>query len=162
MVRFLAGPGPNAMVRNSCYHYQWLEWDIWVQIAYERWVSWPLGCLEEQQCSNLGHELSVSGDHSLRLRWEVLLLCLSSFSTTLLYLSSRHNQLSTGLQAPTDNKCTYHFLLYFLPLECISISCMHIISNNSSFCQIHPGVPDGSDGSDRSSYPLISVSNGSG
>ena len=28
------------------------------------------------------------------------------------------------------------------------------ISNNSSFCQKHPGVPDGSDGSDGTSYPL--------
>jgi len=28
------------------------------------------------------------------------------------------------------------------------------ISNNSSFCQKHPGVPNGSDGSDRTSYPL--------
>jgi len=31
---------------------------------------------------------------------------------------------------------------------------MDCISNNSSFCQKHPGVPDGSDGSDRTSYPL--------
>ena len=30
---------------------------------------------------------------------------------------------------------------------------MHI-SNNPSLCQKHPGVPDGSDGSDRTSYPL--------
>jgi len=29
-----------------------------------------------------------------------------------------------------------------------------IISNNSSFRQKHPGVPDGSDGSDGTSYPL--------
>jgi len=28
------------------------------------------------------------------------------------------------------------------------------ISNNSSFRQKHPGVPDGSDGSDGTSYPL--------
>jgi len=28
------------------------------------------------------------------------------------------------------------------------------ISNNCSFRQKHPGVPDGSDGSDRTSYPL--------
>lgn len=28
------------------------------------------------------------------------------------------------------------------------------ISNNSSLCQKHPGVPDGSDGSDWTSYPL--------
>jgi len=30
----------------------------------------------------------------------------------------------------------------------------HHISNNSSFRQKHPGVQDGSDGSDRTSYPL--------
>jgi len=30
----------------------------------------------------------------------------------------------------------------------------HHISNYSSFCQKHPGVPDGSDGSDGTSYPL--------
>ena len=29
-----------------------------------------------------------------------------------------------------------------------------LISNNSSFRQKHPGVPDGSDGSDGASYPL--------
>jgi hypothetical protein len=28
------------------------------------------------------------------------------------------------------------------------------ISNNSTFRQKHPGVPDGSDGSDGTSYPL--------
>jgi len=29
-----------------------------------------------------------------------------------------------------------------------------VISNNSSFRRKHPGVPDGSDGSDGTSYPL--------
>ena len=35
-------------------------------------------------------------------------------------------------------------------------SCLHnaCISNNSSFRQKHPGVPDSSDGSDATSYPL--------
>ena len=30
----------------------------------------------------------------------------------------------------------------------------HIISNDASFCQKHRGVPDGSDGSDKSSYAV--------
>jgi len=29
-----------------------------------------------------------------------------------------------------------------------------LISYNPSFCQKHPGIPDGSDGSDRTSHPL--------
>ena len=39
-------------------------------------------------------------------------------------------------------------------------TCIHaqliasFISNNPSFCLKHPGVPDGSDGSDGTSYPL--------
>jgi len=40
----------------------------------------------------------------------------------------------------------------FKPL--IPYSCTIHISNNSSFRQKHPAVPDGSDGSDGTSYPL--------
>jgi len=35
-----------------------------------------------------------------------------------------------------------------------SATCISFISNNSSFRQKHPGVPDGSDSSDGTSYPL--------
>jgi hypothetical protein len=31
--------------------------------------------------------------------------------------------------------------------------CLQSISNNPSFCLRHPAVPDGSDGSDGTSYP---------
>ena len=35
------------------------------------------------------------------------------------------------------------------------MSGIETISNDASFRQKHPGVPDGSDGSDRTSYPLM-------
>jgi len=54
-----------------------------------------------------------------------------------------------------------NILTQFLPIilsvnqiECVCLSGMSCISNNPSFRLKHPGVPDGSDGSDGTSYPL--------
>jgi len=48
-----------------------------------------------------------------------------------------------------EDACNLNFELLRFKL---GTSCC--ISNNSSFRLKHPGVPDGSDGSDRTSYPL--------
>jgi hypothetical protein len=44
--------------------------------------------------------------------------------------------------------------LHHQPINLPSLPGRSSISNNSSFHLKHPGVPDGSDGSDQTSYPL--------
>ena len=43
---------------------------------------------------------------------------------------------------------------YKLTIACTMCTCVDAISNDPNFCLKHPGVPDGSDGSDGTSYAL--------
>jgi hypothetical protein len=47
-----------------------------------------------------------------------------------------------------------HWVLHYSDTDCFPLPDSLSISNNPSFRLQHPGVPDGSDGSGRTSYPL--------